>query len=154
MRRGERAYSEHEPPRVIFVRVWQRLIVPLYDEKGDVERILALNVPDNELRAGLELMVDPVFVLHANETVVYLNRAAHLLFSTPSNATGQSLEALTGIPLESTLTPEDMLRQHKIEDSVRLTIRESIVERLVMTVSATQYRDETFYVVVMRLIGT
>ena len=154
LKRGERVYSEHEPPRDVFVRVWQRLIVPLYGDDGTVARILALNVPENELRAGLELMVDPVFVLRANESVVYLNKAAQLLFGTPANAAGQSLEVLTGIPLEVAHTPDEMLSQRKVEDSVRLTIREAIVERLVMTVSATQYKDEAFYVVVMRLIGT
>ncbi|MXQ06563.1 PAS domain-containing protein [Alphaproteobacteria bacterium GH1-50] len=148
-------YSEHEPPRNVFVRVWQRLIVPLFDEAGEVARILVLNVPDNELRAGLELMVDPVFVLRGDESVIYANRAAQSIFRfTQRDAIGQSLEAATGVPLELGWAPEDMLSQHKIDDSVRLTIRDGIVERLVMTVSATQHRDEAFYVVVMRLIGT
>lgn len=154
MRRGEWVCSEHEPPRDVFVRVWQRLLVPLFDDDGDVSRILVLNVPDNELRAGLELMVDPVFVLRADETVVYCNRAAQSLFAIKGAGRNASLENLTGIPLEIATSPEVMLSQHKVEDSVRLTIRQAIVERLVMTVSATQYRDDAFYVVVMRLIGT
>ena len=149
------AYSEHEPPRNVFVRVWQRLIVPLFDDAGEVARILVLNVPDNELRAGLELMVDPVFVLRGDESIVYANRAAQNVFRfTQREAIGHSLEAATGVPLELGWAPEDMLSQHKIDDSVRLTIRGGIVERLVMTVSATQHRNEAFYVVVMRLIGT
>lgn len=154
IRRNEWAYSEHEPPKEVFVRLWQRLIVPLYDDSESVSRILVLNVPDNELRAGLELMVDPVFVLRGDESTVYYNRAAQILFGIQSDASRRTLEDLTGIPLEIRHSPEDMLSQHKIEDSVRLTIREAIVERLVMTVSATQHRDEAFYVVVMRLIGT
>ena len=148
-------YSEHEPPRNVFVRVWQRMIVPLFDDAGEVARILVLNVPDNELRAGLELMVDPVFVLRADESIVYANRAAQNVFRfSAAEAMGQSLEAASGVPLELGWAPEDMLSQHKVDDSVRLTIRDGIVERLVMTVSATQHRDAAFYVVVMRLIGT
>ena len=154
LRRTEWVYSEHEPPREIFVRVWQRLIVPLFDDEGHVSRILVLNVPDNELRAGLELMVDPVFVLRADETVVYVNRAAKSLFHITDKTSTGTLETLTGIPLETLHSPDAMLSQHKIEDSVRLTIRDAIVERLVMTVSATQHRDEASYVVAMRLIGT
>ena len=147
-------YSEHEPPRNVFVRLWQRMIVPLFDESGEVAQILVLNVPDNELRVGLELMVDPVFVLREDEKLVYANRAARSLFRLPQGAVRGTLEEATGIPLEVGISPTDMLSQHKIEDSVRLTIRDAIVERLVMTVSATQHRDEAFYVVVMRLIGT
>ncbi len=154
LRRREWVYSEHEPPKEVFVRLWQRLIVPVFDDDGLVSHILVLNVPDNELRAGLELMVDPVFVLRADETVVYYNRAAQTLFHIRADNPRRSLEDLTGIPLETVHSPEAMLSQQKIEDSVRLTLRETIVERLVMTVSATQHRDEAFYVVVMRLIGT
>lgn len=153
--RREPVYSEHEPPAQVFVRVWQRLIVPLVDPQGQVVRILVLNVPDNELRTGLELLVDPVFVLSGNQNIIYANRAAQTLFGLKSvRNSAETLEDVTGIALETALSPDDMLSQHRVEDSVQLTIREAIVERLVMTVSATQHRGLAFYVVVMRLIGT
>ncbi len=81
MRRGETAYSEHEPPQNVFVRVWQRLIIPLVDENDSVIRFIALNVPENELRTGLEFMVDSVMVLTDSRKIVYINRTATVLFS-------------------------------------------------------------------------
>lgn len=154
LQRGEIVYSEHEPPTHIFVRVWQRLIVPLCDENGVPTRILVLNVPDNELRVGLELMVDPVMVLAADETIVYSNRAAQSLFSIPAERKGaDKFTDVTNIELDVGQSPSEMLRQHRVDDSVQLTIRDAIVERLVMTVSATHHRGTAFYVVVMRMIG-
>ena len=155
IQRGEPVYSEHEPPASVFVRVWQRLIVPLSDGSGRIVRFLVLNVPDNELRTGLELMVDPVFVLTREQDLLYANRAAQTLFKLrPTRTPGETLEQATGIVLDTPLCPEEMLSKHRVEDSVQLTIREAIVERLVMTVSAAQHRGHAFYVVVMRLIGT
>ena len=154
LKRGETVYSEHEPPASVFVRVWQRLIVPLSDAEGRIIRFLVLNVPDNELRAGLELMVDPVFVLTADEKVLYANRAAQTLFGAASHQSApETFSALTNVPLDIALSPDEMLSQHRVEDSVQLTIREDIVERLVMTVSAAQHKGAAYYVVVMRMIG-
>ncbi|MDJ1016929.1 MAG: hypothetical protein QNJ35_10490 [Paracoccaceae bacterium] len=155
LKRDEAVYSEHEPPARVFVRAWHRLIIPLHDDAGAVVRLIVLNVPDNELRAGLELIVDPVFVLRADKTVAYANRAAQHLFKlSANNHYDSSFETVTGMTIDTPLTPDQMLSQHKVEDSVQLTIREAIVERLVMTVSAAQHRGDAFYVVVMRLIGT
>jgi hypothetical protein len=47
-----------------------------------------------------------------------------------------------------------MLANSTMIDSIQLTIRNEIVERLVMTVSAAQHRGDAFYVVVMRQIGS
>ncbi len=152
-RRGEIAYSEHEPPINVFVRVWQRLIVPLTDKSGKIARFLVLNVPDNELRTGLELMVDPVLVLTSEKRVIYANRAAKTLFKLSGTAQNGDFEQTTGLALDVRLSPAEMLSQHRIDDTVQLTVRDTIVERLVMTVSAAQHRGTAFYVVVMRMIG-
>jgi PAS domain-containing protein len=153
LRRGEIVYSEHEPPITVFVRVWQRLIVPLTDSNGKIARFIVINVPDNELRTGLELMVDPVFVVTAEEKITYANRAAKTLFNLSQSRPNGDFEQTTGLALDARLSPTEMLSQHRIDDTVQLTIRDTIVERLVMTVSATQHRGTAFYVVVMRMIG-
>ncbi|MEK6215894.1 MAG: PAS domain-containing protein, partial [Boseongicola sp.] len=152
-KRGEIVYSEHEPPINVFVRVWQRLIVPLTDIDGKISRFLVLNVPDNELRTGLELMVDPVFVLTPDERIIFTNRAAKTLFNITGPPQSTDFGQTTGLELDARLSPAEMLSQHRIDDTVQLTIRDTIVERLVMTVSATQHRGAAFYVVVMRMIG-
>lgn len=151
---GSWAYSEHEPPRTVFVRRWQRLIVPLFSDGGEVTRILVLNVPDNELRAGLELIVDPVFVIGTDRQVIYANRAAQSLFGLPAvPERGATLETATGIPLDVHETAEELLSTRQVVESVQLVGKGSVMERLVMTVSAAPHRGQAFYVVVMRMIG-
>ncbi|NNJ66610.1 MAG: PAS domain-containing protein [Boseongicola sp.] len=154
LERGEVVYTEHEPPQNVFVRAWQRYIVPRSDDTGKTTGFLALNVPENELRAGLELMIDPVMVVSEDEKIVYANRAAQAMFKLPAVRRDEAFQQATGMPLDVHRTPLEMLAQHRVEDSVQLTIRDTIVERLVMTVSAAQYKDTAYYVVVMRLIGT
>lgn len=154
LERNEIVYTEHEPPQNVFVRAWQRYIVPRIDETGKTTGFLVLNVPENELRAGLELMTDPVMVLTADEKIVYANRAAQAMFKLPAVRRDEPFEPTTGMALNPCCSPVEMLSAHRIEDSVQLTIREAIVERLVMTVSAAQYKDTAYYVVVLRLIGT
>lgn len=152
--RGETVYSEHEPPQNVFVRAWHRYIIPRVNDAGETTGFLALNVPENELRAGLELMIDPVMVLTADEKIVYANRAAQAMFKLPAVRHDEAFEPITGMSLNVPHSPVEMLAKHRVEDSVQLTIRDTIVERLVMTVSAAQYKDTAYYVVVMRLIGT
>ena len=154
--RREWALSEHEPPQELFVRSWRRLIVPLFGPDGDtVTRFAVLNVPENELRAGLELMPDPVFVAAPNEDVLYANQAAQRMFElTPPQIRGATLRQLTGISLEDQPSAVDLLVNQTVNDSVQLTLNGGIAERLVMTVSATEHRGKALYVVVMRLIPT
>ena len=152
--RGVWAYSEHEPPKSVFVRSWHRLIVPLAGREGNVSRYLVMNVPENELSAGLELMVDPVFVIGEDKEVIYFNSAAQQLFKLSRKGdTPKSLEALTGIELDARMTPSEMLKARRREDSTELATRGAIVERLIVTTSAAQLRGSAYYVVVMRMLG-
>lgn len=152
--RREAVYSAHEPPQNVFVRAWQRHIIPVVDEDGVVASFLAINVPENELRAGLELMTDPVLVLTEDQTIVYANRSAQSMFDLPAIRKNENFGQATGIPLNTHYSAIDLLTKNRVEDSVQLTIKDAIVERLVMTVSAAQYKNLAYYVVVMRLIGT
>ena len=127
--------------------------MPPTDSNGNIARFLVLNVPENELRIGLELMVDPVFVLTSEEKVIYTNRAAKTLFKLGAGPQNTDFEQTAGLVLDALLSPTEMLNQHRIDDSAQLTVRDSIVEQLVMTVSAAQHRGTAFYVVVMRVIG-
>ncbi len=155
-RRREWAMSEHEPPQGVFVRSWRRLIVPMFAPDGDtVTRFAVLNVPENELRAGLELMPDPVFVVGGDETVHYANQAARRMFELPAQrAPGARLRDLTGIALDDQQSPTELLLNQTVTDSVQLRVKGGIAERLIMTVSAAEHRGRALYVVVMRLIPT
>ncbi|MDU8944819.1 PAS domain-containing protein [Ovoidimarina sediminis] len=153
--RGEWVYSEHEPPQAVFVRAWRRLIVPLYTGDEVISAFAVVNLPENELRAGLELMPDPVFVIAEDHSVQYVNRAGLRFFDlSPTRQPAENLQDLTGIALENAGSAENMLAAGRVVDSIQLTLKGGIAERLVMTVSAAEHRGRAYYVAVMRLIPT
>lgn len=153
--RGESVFSEHEPPADVFVRVWRRIIVPLFDAAGaQVTGFAVANVPDNELRAGLELMVDPVLVMDAEQVVYFANRAAQKMFGLGDvGPGGATLRQLTALDITPTASPGDMLADQLVDDTLQLTLRGGIAERLVTTISAAEHRGIAFYVVVLRKIS-
>ncbi|MEN0002413.1 MAG: hypothetical protein AAF940_16170, partial [Pseudomonadota bacterium] len=71
--RKQSVLSVHEPPSGVFATVWRRLIYPLLDENGEVHMIAAVNVPDNELSAGLEALPDPALVTRQDGVLMYAN---------------------------------------------------------------------------------
>lgn len=155
-RRGEWALSEHEPPRSVFVRIWRRLIVPLFTEDGSrVAAFAVLNLPESELRTGLELMVDPVFVADEDGIVHYSNGAAREMFGIKSSRGAEAtLKQLTGIGLGSLPSPASMLSRREVRESTELHLVGGIAERLISTVSAAEYRGRAFHVVAIRKLGT
>ncbi|MGI1663472.1 hypothetical protein ACRDNQ_14630 [Palleronia sp. KMU-117] len=154
--RGEWVFSEHEPPRELFVRTWQRLVVPLYDDGlTRVTGFLVMAIPENTFRAGLDLILDPVFVLDDAQVVRYCNRAARHTFAQTSGscACGITLHGATGIALDLRMTPTEVLARGETLELVELLPKAGLIERVAITVSATQHRGHAFYVVVMRMTG-
>lgn len=47
-RRPEPLYTFRCPARADFTRAWERLVLPLVDDRGRVARFLVVNVPENE----------------------------------------------------------------------------------------------------------
>jgi PAS domain-containing protein len=155
-RRKEWVFSEHEPAREVFIRNWQRLIVPLFGEDGEtVTRFAVMAIPENTLRKGLDLMVDPVFVLDDAQVIHHCNRAAEAQFGSGAltHDAGTTLSDVTGITLEIVPTPAELLTRGEAIDLVELVPRGGILERMAVTVSATQHRGRAFFIVVMRLMG-
>ncbi len=157
VQRREWVFSEHEPPREVFIRSWQRLIVPLFGEDGaTVTRFAVMAVPENTLRAGLDLVVDPVFVLDDAQVIHYRNRSAEGLFAADGvdPVGGATLKDVTGISVDVDIPPAELLTRGEAIELVELVPRGGILERMAVTVSATQHRGRAFYIVVMRLNGT
>jgi hypothetical protein len=154
--RGEWVLSEHEPPREVFLRSWQRLIVPLYaDDGATVVGFVVMAVPENSFRAGLDLLHDPVFVLDDRQRIHHCNRAARAFFAdcretTPADLT---LRDATGIALAPGMLPTEVLARGEPIEMIEFLPRAGILEQVAVTVSATQHRGHAFYVVVMRLTG-
>lgn len=150
--RRERVLSEHEPPIQVFVRSWRRLIVPLIGADGTVVRFAAINVPDHELRAGLDIVPDPVFLVDEDRIVRYANPAARELFHTdPLRSPGCTLQSVTGISLAMEVPPLEMIGRRMVDDRVYLTVGGAISDRFLVTVSGALHRGQGFYVVLVRL---
>ena len=149
-RRRERVLSAHEPPLDVFVRTWRRLIVPLVDDGAELTGFVVANVAENELRAGLDMIVDPVFVADGEGRVQYCNDAAQRFFGI---GPGQrdTLEELTGFGLADLPPPELLLTRREIVERLELVERRGqVMERLGVTISAAEHRGRAFYVVLMR----
>lgn len=150
-RRREWVLTEHEPPRSVFVCAWRRLIVPVIDDNGrSVAFFAAINLPENELRAGLDFVGDPVFVLDGERVVHYANVAARRAFALRGTmAPGPTLGQLTGLDLGRLPPLEEIFTDTRIADRVELTLHAGVAERRRITVSAAEHRDRLFYVVVI-----
>ena len=155
VRRKERVLSEHEPPRRIFVRTWRRLIVPLIGRDGTVARIAAINLPENELRAGLEIIPDPVFVVDEDGAVRFANPAARTLSpQVRKGGYGGQLSDRCGIEIGVTMTPLEMVETAQVDNRLcRLRVGKAIADDFVVTVSATIHSDQAFYVVMIRPVA-
>ena len=152
MERKQWLFSEHEPPRQVFVRRWQRLIVPLV-ERSEVTGFVAVNMPDNDLRAGLDLITDPVLVLDDDLMVCYANRSACEHFcTTGTDCVGTTIFDATGINLRPPANPMDLAMSRAVHDAVEVTFRNAIAAHLQTTLSATFLRNRAFYVLQIRVV--
>jgi PAS domain-containing protein len=153
MRRGEWLFSVHEPPKTIFAQAWHRLIVPVFDTRGgSVVEIVALVVPENEYQAGLEIIPDPVLIADADLIVRFANRAAREVFGQTVYHTARemTLADFAGIDLGRPPPPEEMMRHGAVRDEIALVIRDRLVTRFSMTLSAVSQGGRAFYVVMLR----
>ena len=122
MIRKDWVLSQHEPPPNVFVRCWSRLIVPIIDGLGNVVRFAVLNVPENELRAGLEHVPSHCLVADKGLNLIYANPAAsNALGLTRSTEIATYLPDLLGQGIEIQESPEQLLTSRRsISVPVRL----------------------------------
>jgi PAS domain-containing protein len=154
MRREVTVKSVHEPPEQVFVQKWQRLLVPLFDASGAVRRIAAVNVPDNDLRAGLDALPDPVLVVGANTQVVFGNRAACRMFGAGGMAQPRGrLQDVLGTQVDLGASPESLVRQGTLHERRQALLRDHLLVPVRLTVGATFYRQTPFYVVTVQPQG-
>lgn len=141
----------HMPPKEVFARSWERLIVPVVSDDNVVTRIVVLNVPDNELRAGLEIIPDPVMILDADQIVRYANRAARRMFDRQEHQSqNMTLFEYAGIDLELDQSPAELVRKHAVHDKICLAMRNSLLQDFLVTISGAEIWDTAFYVLTLR----
>lgn len=143
--------SLHEAPRQVFVRSWRRIIQPIEDAGGAPAGFAVVNIPDNDLRAGLEVLPDAVMVVASDGELYYANRAACLLFERLRGArAGETVQAFTGLDLALPESPEGLIR------GGRPLVRRDVIAQgaqllpLRLSIGATFYRDAPIYVVSAR----
>lgn len=149
--KGAPVLSEHEPPKHVFVRLWRRLLFPVFNDEGRVACICGINYPENELRMALELQLDPILVITPQGATLYANRAARLLFGIDYGASERpDFEALTGITPDFDDQPKDLLDR-------RIGLGRRLIETGSMTVgefdvivSSVLYRDSVYHMVTLR----
>lgn len=143
--------SVHEPPRQVFVMAWRRLIVPLADARGDVRRFAVANVPDNPLRAGLDILPDPVLIVTEPGRVCCANRAACLEFGRPRGLSGEtSLEDWIGAPLPLKQSPDQIILRGAAEPVTVTAVRDRKIVHYTAVIGATYYREFGFFVIHIR----
>ena len=149
--RRDMVMTEHEPPPQVFVQAWQRLVLPLAGAEGAVAGFAVMNVAVNPLRAGLDAVHDAVFVLRADQRILYANPNARLLMPTVDGYSQQGdFFAETGIALPDLATPEDMLGHGTVEARRSLALRDTLLTDVEVTVSAVMHRAQTVYIVIVR----
>ena len=80
MMRQEPAFTEHEPPRHVFVRHWQRVVLPLGDGRGGVSHLAVGSIPEDPIRAIIDTVIDGVLAVDDAGTIRILNPAVEALF--------------------------------------------------------------------------
>ncbi len=152
-RRREIVLSVHEPPAGVFVSRWRRLLAPLLDDDGEVNAFVGVNIPENDLRAGLDIVPDPVLVADGAQRLHYLNRAARDLFGLARFEMPRlTLLEATGVELDLSATPEEMVGRNAVTDSVHFTFNGAIAQRCMVTTSGVALRGRCYYVVMVRLL--
>lgn len=150
--RKESFLSEHEPPRQIFVQSWLRLFVPIFDRNDTVVKFVAVNYPENALRAGLEIIPDPIMIVDAQMVVRFANMSAREAFGKAHHWAGpKPLADYIGCGLRLDHTPGEMLQTDTVDNQiVSLRIGQALADDFLITISATNYGGNAFYVIMVR----
>ena len=153
-RRRAWVLTEHEPPKQIFVCAWRRLVVPLLGTHDDVTGFIAINVPESPLRAGLDLVPEPIFVLDSSLDLRFANTFARTLFALQmSGYQGVNFSDLTGIDLSPSVAPEEMFARSTIDNQVvHLQIADRLEDDFLVTVSGAIHSGNSFYIVMLRML--
>lgn len=149
--RKQRVMTVHQPPNLVFVSHWRRLIVPIADASGKVVKILTLTLPENELRAGLEILPVPVLIVSADRIVCYANKQARQAFDDgafgPWNRTVFDYAALD---LTIRETPSEILERGIVQTSLCRHIKHTQMGAYEATISAALHHDVSFYVILLQ----
>lgn len=150
MHRRQCVLSEHEPPAQVFVRIWRRLIMPLADETGFVTHFAVLNIPENHLRTGLDVVPFPCLVVDQDRMVCFANAGARKLARLDRSwEHGGALEALLGCELDLPADPESLIASDAapMRKTVTLDLPGGRAQTCEVHISAARYRSRAVFVI-------
>jgi diguanylate cyclase (GGDEF)-like protein/PAS domain S-box-containing protein len=97
--RPEPVFTEHEPPRHVFVRHWQRVVLPLRDGDGAISQLLVGSIPEDPIRAIIDTVIDGVVAVDEAGRIRITNPAVESLFGyTSQQLVGQLLSTILRWP--------------------------------------------------------
>lgn len=150
--RDQMVLTEHDPMPGVFIQRWQRLIVPMH-RSGKVSGFLCLAAPENDFRAGLEIISDPVFVMDADQRIFFVNRAGSELFDiSQTDALGRTFFDISGISIEIEKSPMELSGSEVVQDQLRLPAESGLSDSFLVTIGATLHRGTPFYVLQVRMV--
>lgn len=141
--------SVHVPPMGVFATVWRRLIFPVLDELGRVYMIAAVNVPDNELRAGLEALPDPALVTQTDGVLLYANASARRLFGEPA-LPRDHISDYCDMNIELPPDAEGLAKAETSIISQLIGSRNQVLVHFELRMNATFFRGTPYFVIQMR----
>ncbi len=146
----QRVLTVHQPPDQVFVTTWRRLMVPVVDAAGNVTQILTSNYPDNELRAGLEILPISVLIVDADDVVRYANKVARQTFDAGNSGPwSRTMFSYAGIDLQIRESPEEILAHGMTQTTNCRHIMHKRMGLYQATVSAALHQGTAFYIVVL-----
>lgn len=143
--------SEHEPPSYVFVSKWRRLIVPVYHDNGLLSRFVVLNIPDNDLRAGLEVVPIPTLIVRSDQTICFANSSmSDLLGLDDGSLVGANLEDFVALKLQALdpNSPERLMDTRR--QSAKITISNEMLVHVTAVSKAVFYRDQLLHVIAIQ----
>ncbi len=123
------------------------------DAGGTITRIATVNYPENGLRDGLELLLDPTFLVTEDGEIQYANRTAPLAFGIRrSPGRCGSFDEKTGLAFQPDATPLDMVNRRAMVETQIDSDLDVIAGRHVMVMTGVSFRAAAYYVVMLRAI--
>ncbi len=147
--RNQSVFSVHVPPQGIFATVWRRLIFPLVDEVRQTRMLVAINVPDNELRAGLEALPDPALVTQKDGILMYANASARRFFGEPT-LPRQHISEYCDMDIELPADADNFFRTETSTISQTIGSRNQVLVHFELRTSATVFRGTTYIIVQLK----
>lgn len=149
--RERRCLSEHQPSDQPFVQTWRQLVVPVKTVNGLPNGHVIMSCPDNELRAGLEVIPMPVIIADEDMIVRYANKTACQTFDDGNYGPwARDLFDYAGLDLEIVDSPKEILKTGIAQRRSCRFLKHQQIGHYNAQISATRHYGSVFYVIMLQ----